>query len=378
MRESFKKWTTVFVLLNRRFLRKPLLIFLLCLIPLIALLMRHLPAGDESLIRVGIAADNKEDALASSVIRRLVSVENSSAVRFVRYETGSRLHAAVQKEEVLLGFLLPDDLSALFEAYATVPKDSGGVLSAFTGALSIASGTSSDPEQKKAMADNAIRVICPSNDIVTKLEKEQFFGKLYSDIELSVLKCWLDARADDLSMTKEERDRFIDEAMAGYSVDVPFFRMTFQNGDTVLEGEASNYFLSPLKGMLAITLILVCFAAALFLMQDSARGLFVWVRPARLPFFHYLYLLIPTLDAGLFACIALALSGALQSGNELPAFLLDLLCTVGFTNLLRVCLRRMPVFSATIPIVIMACLFLTPVFFDIRLVPALQACLPPY
>lgn len=341
MRERLKKWMTWSVLLNRRFMRKPLLVFLLCLIPLTALVMRYLPAGDESLIRVGIATDNQEDALAASVTERLVREENSSAVRFVRFENGESLVAAVRDEDVLLGFLLPDDLSALFEAYAHVSAGStNGILSALGDAFSIASGGASDKDQTQAMSDSAIRVICPSNDIVTKLEKEQFFGKLYSDIEICVLESYLDADDGGLTMTKEERDSFLEQAMQKYSADGDFFTLTFQNGDVITQGNASDYFLSPLKGMLAITLILVCFASALFLMQDNARGLFVWMKPSSRPCFHYLYLLIPTLDAGLFAFIALALSGVLESCSELPAFLLYLLCVTGFTNLLRVLLRK--------------------------------------
>lgn len=371
---SIKKFFLWSFLLNRRFLKKPLFLFLLCLIPLTTLLARQIPGESTSLLSVGVCAGQAEDELTARVLAQLTQSDQSSAVRYIRYHNEKQLRQAVFDGDVRLGFLFPKDLSALFSSFAAVPASGTG------GALSIlgqAFGASdSEAVDKNGMQKNAIRVICGSNDIVTKMEKEQLFGKLYPEIERYVLKAWMDVHADDFSTDKEKRDAWLDRALSDSTVIGNFFQLSYLNGDLIQDQELNTYYLSPLRGLLAITLILICFAACLFLMQDNQRQLFVWLSPSLRPWLHYLYLLIPVLDGGLFAFIALSVSGVGSGLSELAPFLLYLPAVCGFSNLVRVLTGKMTLLSASIPIVVMGCLFLTPVFFDLQIIPALQAVLP--
>ena len=54
------------------------------------------------------------------------------------------------------------------------------------------------------------------------------------------------------------------------------------------------------------------------------------------------------------------------------------LCAAGFANLLRVILRRMNLIAACVPIILCACLFLTPVFIDLVILEPVQMLLPTY
>ena len=371
---SIKKFFLWSFLLNRRFLKKPLFLFLLCLIPLTALLARRIPGENTTLLSVGVCAGQTEDELTSRVIAQLTHPDQSSTVRYIRYHNEKQLRQAVYDGDVRLGFLFPKDLSALFSAFAAVPvSDTGGALSILGQAFG---ASDSEAVDKKGMQKNAIRVICGSNDIVTKLEKEQLFGKLYPEIERYVLKAWMDVHADDFSTDKEKRDAWLDRALSDSTVTGNFFQLSYLNGDLIQDQELNAYYLSPLRGLLAITLILICFAACLFLMQDNQRQLFVWLSPSLRPWLHYLYLLIPILDGGLFVFIALSVSGVGSGLSELAPFLLYLPAVCGFSNLVRVLTGKMTLFSASIPIIVMGCLFLTPVFFDLQIIPALQAALP--
>ena len=372
--KSVRKFLLWSFLLNRRFLKKPLFLFLLCLIPLTALLARQIPVESTTLLSVGVCAGQPGDELTSRVMAQLTHPDQSSAVRYIRYHNEKQLRQAVYDGDVRLGFLFPEDLSALFSAFAAVPaSDTEGALSILGQAFG-ASG--SEAVDKKEMQKNAIRVICGSNDIVTKMEKEQLFGKLYPEIERYVLKAWMDVHADDFSTDKEKRDAWLDRVLSDSTVTGNFFQLSYLNGDLIQDQELNTYYLSPLRGLLAITLILLCFAACLFLMQDNQRQLFVWLSPSLRPWLHYLYLLIPVLDGGLFVFIALSVSGVGSGLSELAPFLLYLPAVCGFSNLVRVLTGKMTLLSASIPIVVMGCLFLTPVFFDLQIIPALQAVLP--
>jgi hypothetical protein len=63
---------------------------------------------------------------------------------------------------------------------------------------------------------------------------------------------------------------------------------------------------------------------------------------------------------------------------EIAALLLLVLQIAGFSNLLRVLLRRKDFMASSIPILICACLFLTPVFVDLTILEPVQMLLPPY
>lgn len=387
-------------LLNKRFLRKPLLLLLLCLIPLTALLARRLPAGQSDLLSVGVCAGSPDDSLAEETIKSLVRGKNNNAVRYIEYRSEKSMKEAIYEGEIRFGFLFPEDLSELISAYAKVSgTGSGGALSMIGQALGVGKNEDVDID---TMNHNAIRVFCGSNDIVTKLEKEQLFGSIYGQIEIFVLKAWMDTHAADFPMSKEHRDAYLEQSMAKYSGTLTgsaaandnatetertsagtadFFQLSYLNGDLIDDNDLDQYYLSPMRGLLAVSLVLICFSACLFLMQDREKGLFVWLSPRFLPFFNYLYLLIPLVDGGIFAYLALWISGSLkkgQGGLELCLWILYLLAVCGFSNLIRVLTRRMTLFSATIPIVIMGCLFLTPIFFDVRILPQVQAAFPPY
>ena len=194
---SIKKFFLWSFLLNRRFLKKPLFLFLLCLIPLTALLARRIPGENTTLLSVGVCAGQTEDELTSRVIAQLTHPDQSSTVRYIRYHNEKQLRQAVYDGDVRLGFLFPKDLSALFSAFAAVPvSDTGGALSILGQAFG---ASDSEAVDKKGMQKNAIRVICGSNDIVTKMEKEQLFGKLYPEIERYILKAWMDVHAEGFS-----------------------------------------------------------------------------------------------------------------------------------------------------------------------------------
>ena len=92
-----------------------------------------------------------------------------------------------------------------------------------------------------------------------------------------------------------------------------------------------------------------------------------------------LYLLIPLTDVALAMLAALCVGGSFtRVSMEVPALILFILQVAGFSNLLRLVLRRGDFMASSIPILICACLFLTPVFVDLAILEPVQMLLPPY
>ena len=132
-------------------------------------------------------------------------------------------------------------------------------------------------------------------------------------------------------------------------------------------------------GLLAVLLTLTGLAAVLYLTEDCRLERFVWIPSQLHPAFHYLYLLIPLTDVALAVLAALWVSGSFtRVSMEVSALFLFLFQVAGFSNLLRMLLRRKDFMASSIPILICACLFLTPVFVDLSILEPVQMLLPPY
>lgn len=371
MNHSAKKVLLWAFLLNKRLFRKPLFLLLLCLIPLFGFLAGS-SKGQASLLTVGVCAENRKDPLSRDTIRLLLDRKDVSVVRYREYASEGQLRSAVEDGTIRVGFLLPEKLSDLFASYAKMSQDSGGSLGALGEALGLLSSSKASPDQ------TPIQVLCARNDIVTKLEKDHFFGTVYGQLEKAVLKAYLDQSSlSTLVKTDREAAGLLDD-LGKSRPDGSFFHLTTLSHKTLKEETLTRYDLTLLRGLLAISLLLLALAACLFLNQDQEKGLFVWLRPAFRPLFYWLYLLLPALDGGFFVALALLLLGQPLTGRQVPAFLLYLVSVVGFSNLVRLLTRRSSFLAAAIPPVILGCLFLTPVFFDLRVLPALQMVLPTY
>jgi hypothetical protein len=229
------------------------------------------------------------------------------------------------------------------------------------------------------MKNHAIQSFAATNDVVSKLTREQLFGKLYPSLEEAVLKTWLKIHPEVGSMSNEERDRFVEEKLSEYQADYDFFDLEYLDGTPVADDEIDRYIASPMRGLLAVLLTLTGFAAVLYLTEDCLMGRFVWIPSHIHPVFHYFYLLIPLMDIALVVFAALFVGGSFtRISMEIPALLLLVLQVAGFSNLLRLLLRRKDFIASSIPILISACLFLTPVFVDLTILEPLQMLLPPY
>lgn len=363
------------VLLNKRILKQPLFLVLIAMVPLLVFGVGRLSLESSSLVTAAVAphSADQEDELSDQLIRTLVE-GSSSAVRYISCTDEEQLKEAVSSGQARIGFVLPEDVDALFEAYGSQKTKN---LS--EGALALLGSLLGGETASEEMDANAIVSYAATNDIVSKITREQLFGKLYPSLEKAVLKTWLKIHPEVGTMSDEERDQFVEETLSSYELDYDYFSLEYLDGSKVEDDEIDRFIASPMRGLLAVLLMLTGLAAILYLTEDCRLERFVWI-PAHLhPPFHYLYLLIPLADVAVALLIALWVGGIFtRPSMEIPALILFLLQIAGFSNLLRVLLLRKEFMASSIPILICACLFLTPVFVDLRILEPVQMLLPPY
>ncbi len=361
-------WT---FLLNRRILKQPVFLLLIALVPVLVFGVNMVAKETSSLVTVAAAPGNENDE-ASVLLIRSLEKDSTAAVKYFSCPDETSVREAVASGKARLGIVFPKDLNALFAAYgAQETQDlNAGALQILGSLLTSASAQ---------LHEDPILCFTATNDIVAKLTREQLFGKLYPSLEKAVLKTWLKLHPEIGTMTEEERDRFVDETIEKYKIDYNFFELEYLDGTKITDEEIDRYLASPMRGLLAVLVTLTGLAAALYLMDDLDRGRFVWIAPQYRPLFCYGCLLIPIVDLTLVSIAALfAGSSFTNFYAEIPAMILFCFSTAGFANLLRVTVRRKNLLAASIPILLSACLFLTPVFIDLTIFEPVQILLPPY
>ncbi len=360
-------------LLNKRILKQPLFLILIALVPLLVFGVGRLSQESSSLVTAAVAPGTADDEVSSRLIESLVE-SSSSAVRYIAFSDKKTMKEAVSSGQARIGFLLPKDTGALFEAYGSQKTKnlSEGALAL----LGVLLGSESASEEMKA---HSIASYAATNDVISKITREQLFSQLYPSLERAVLKTWLKIHPEAGSMTQTQRDQFVDETLAVYEEDYDYFDLEYLDGTKVEDDEIDRFIASPMRGLLAALLTLTGLAAVLYLKEDCLVGRFVWIPSHAHPLFHYVYLLIPLTDVALAMLAALCVGGGFtRASMEVPALILFILQVAGFSNLLRLLLRKSAFMASSIPILICACLFLTPVFVDLAILEPVQMLLPPY
>ena len=370
MRRLHSAFTWTF-LLNKRILKQPMFLVLLALVPVLVLGIHLISRNPGSLVMVALAPEDPEDPLSGEVIRELCK-GSGAAVRYYVCRDKEELKSEIASGNARLGCLLPAALEELFDAYGAQEGSglTGGALQ-MLGSL-FSKGTVS-------LTEHPIVCYTATNDIVSKLTREHIYGRIFRHLEASVLKNWLLVHPEIGDFTDVEREEYARSIMDENRIDYNFFELNYLDGETITDQEIDRYIASPMRGLLAALLTLTALAAVLFLCADLRRGKFVWIDPRLRPLFCYGYILIPMADVGTAVYLALLLSGTFTSWQrELPALLLFVLCAAGFANLLRILLHRISLIASSVPILLCACLFLTPVFMDLKIAEPVQILLPPY
>ncbi len=145
----------------------------------------------------------------------------------------------------------------------------------------------------------------------------------------------------------------------------------------------ANYMLLPVRGMIAILILLAGMTGTLFFYEDKKKNCFVWLRGRDSGVIPRLYLIAPLALAGIAGILSLFLTGLASSiGNELLTLFLYLITITVFCDFLRQILPRMELFLTVIPFFIGGSLILCPVFANLgdslAIVSVLQKLTPVY
>lgn len=327
-------------LLLKRLLRRPAYMAVLLLVPLFAVAIALFSRQESGVLTIALALEDPNDPAAQAAVGRLTGEESILLFEIVEDEDSAR--ESVRSGRSDAAWIFRAGLEKKLERFA----------------------------QRGHAA--AVTVLEREDSVFLRLAREKLFAAIYPETSFALFKDYL---ASELGAEELDRDVLQRYYASGAMAD-EILRFETLEGEPIDTGD--SYLTAPLRGVMALLLVLCGMASGLYCYQEEQNGSYTWlsVRARRwLPLLSHLIAILP---AALAALLAMALAGVTVGlGRELGLFLLYVPAAALFCELLRCLCPRQEHYGALIPVLTAAMLVLCPVFLDLKLLQPLRLLLPP-
>jgi len=333
------KW---FLMLSKRLYKKPSFLVILLAIPLCVGLFVWAAQQDSGFVHIVLAQEARDDVLSTQLIEKLLAED--SMVRFSRAESPEAAVKAVQMGQADEAWVFPSDTEVRIRDFVTGKEE------------------------------YIVQAVVREDTSLLQLSREKLPSVIYG-------YC---AKAHYIGYVRKhfsQLDGLTEGELAAYFDQVQVSEELFLYGDPAdpsVEAGAVNYLTSPIRGLLAVLMLLCTMAATLFYMQDEDTGTFCWVRPCRKGLTALGCVMTAGVNVSVVVLVALVVSGL--GGNvcaEIGALLIYCLCCSSFCLLLKTVFSSIRLYGALIPLATVVVTGLCPVFVDFRKWQALQLIFPP-
>ena len=322
---------TCLILWCKRFLKRPLFLFSLLLMPLSVIFLQNCHTKKDAVIHVALYAPEQDsDQTAQELADKMVSLSNS-AIKFYKSRTPEALRADIASGKAACGYIFPKNLDDRLQSFTAKPAP-------------------------------FILAVCSSDAIHTRIVNEIVLSKLYQPLSYYRLTHFLSGKRD---ISSEEA--WLRNTYQKYNSSELLFRFEYADGteNTFLSDPHANIMLLPIRGMTAAMILLCCLAGGFFRYSDTSILLLMDSKKRKLC--SFLSLLVPGLFSGAAGLLTIKLTGTMTApAAEIPAMLLFLLCCMSLANLLYVLCSRQEFYLASIPVLVVGSLIFSPVFINLE------------
>ena len=335
---SIRRFFLWYWLLTKRLIKRPAYLAVLLMIPLFAAAVTLFSRQDSGAITVALCLEDPADPVASAAADRLL--EEGSVLRCVPTENAEQARDAVRSGRADAAWIFSPGLEKGLNAFVRYG----------TGRL--------------------ITVVEREDNIFLMVSREKLYAAIYPELSFALFRSNAAEQGAELS-----EPALWDYYARGFSAE-ELIRFAYVDG-TLIETDGS-YLTAPLRGILALLLLLSGMASGMYCYREEREESFVWLSAAKrrlLPVLCHLTAMIPPALAML---IALSLARvSLGLGRELLMLLLYLPCCALFCEILRCLCPREEHYGVLIPILAVAILVFCPVFLNLTLALPLRRLLPP-
>lgn len=337
-----------YCILCKRLLHKKSFVIILLLIPvIIGATWGIVSTGDGGVITVTLAMQDGEDATAKEIVTELAA--EKGLIRFIACDSPEEAVENVRDGSADVAWIFPKNLKARIEKFA----------------------------RNTSSFNSFVTVVQREDNVLLRLSQEKLNSALYPHISRVLFADRMNAEFPELD---EDAINNIYNLVDAEGEEL--FEFLYMNGDeslTVREEKDNGFLLSPLRGILAIMIVIGGIAVSMFYMQDEQRGVFDRLPRGANFSFACIYHAAAVAMMGVVVLITLfAIQMTTIIWLEILALVAYCVATVGFCMGLRLIVRDIRLFGsiATVLVVIMA--VLCPVFLKAPDLPFIQYLLPTY
>lgn len=328
-------------MLSKRLFRKPVFLMLMVLIPVLVLGYSTTAREDSGVMTVLLVCE-EPDELTDRIFEDLMDSSQLLQVRIAGSEKEARTLVAAGKVDA--AWIFPEDLQEHIARFVEAPNSAGSF----------------------------IRVVEQQDNVGLTMTREKLTGAIYAESAKLIYIDFLRELAPTL-------DHLTDEELLKYYRETNISSKLFDfQSDGDLEEVGGNYLLAPLRGLLAVVVVVVAQAASMYYIRDRKNGTFAWVAESMqiLPELasHFVAVFLVTLTA-LCALLLCGLAGPILS--ELATLLVYCFCVCGFVMVLRRLCVSVRVLGIAMPLVVVVMFVICPVFLDLAVFRRVQLALPP-
>ena len=345
MRGNYGK---LFLLLNKRLLKKPSFIILLCMIPVIVFGLHLVSERESGIVRIALVNEGSQEV--GTIIDELMN--KPSVFLFDTYENGKDAEEALLDNRV--------------DAVWIFPRDYSDRISDFTGSL----------VKNTKDSEGAVEIVEREDNVLLQLSRMELFGALYSDLSFSLFDNYINLRLADSEVPAG--------TLRGYYDNNRNTGMLFDYRDTderspKEQDVSESYLFTPLRGVLLLLTLLCGLAAAMYYRADLDKEIFTWMPVGNKWVFEHVYLLTALVDGGIVVLITFFITGLATSPlTEIALMFLFILSCCCFCSIIRRLTFNLRSLATFIPILMLAMLVVCPVFIYIRALRGIQLLLPPF
>lgn len=333
-------------LLNKRLFKKVSFLLILAVVPFLVVALTTAAQEDSGILTIALSQENPSDKEASAVVEKII--EDAGIIRYIKYDEPKDARKAVESGKADAAWIFFENMQEKIDAF-------------------VVNSTSSEP---------IVKILAREDNVFIQLSREKLFAALYSKISHSLYTDFILTEVTDGNADMESLERNYNVT----AVDKDIIQFAFMDSDvSAEEAENANYVTAPVRGMLALMIVLIGMAASMYLIQDDMAGTYVWLpAKAKLPF-SYGWHFIAVVDMAVIVLIALAASGLFTTWErEIPLMIIYCAACTGFCNVVRMLCGKMERLGVAIPIIMLLMLVLCPLFLNVRRLRVIQYLLPPF
>lgn len=338
-----KKGLLWFWMLTKRLYKKATFVAILVLIPVLVLCYNASAQGDSGMLTVALAREGS-DVFGAEVLRELSG--SSQLLSCVVCESAASAEELVRRGKADTAWILQDDLEGKLRTFAA------------------------DPKEKNAF----VTVLVREDSVMLRLSREKLSGAMYTLYAKLVAIDFVRENVPGLAhLSDGQLVEYYENTFGGSQL------FAYDETDPASANAGSTHYLTaPVRGMLAVVIVLCGMAAGMYWQEDLRRGTFGWLGRTGKSLAELGCQLVALVNVSAAVLLALWLSGmTAQPARELAVLGLYSLCVAAFCAAVRRLCGSLRVLGTLLPLLVVMMLVVCPVFFDLGALRRVQYLLLP-